>query len=126
MTDTTTRPAGFRYIDIDWRDDTSGVPVWCLRIDGELTATAPVGDTAAPPFALTEGIPFVPQYHSAESAGAGQPDSWIYRPARTALPLFWPLLAAAVAAVMASIVWRPALILAIVLIVAAVALEARK
>jgi hypothetical protein len=38
----------YRYIDIDWRDDTSGVPVWRLVVDGTHVATAVVADSDRP------------------------------------------------------------------------------
>lgn len=116
---------GFRFIDIDWRDHTAGPPVWRLKVDGQLVATAAVRDWTEPPFALTEGLPFVAQYHSATSAMAGEPDSWVYRPTprRSA---FGPLLVAFVAATLAITVWKPAVLLAVALFVALVASETRR
>ena len=114
----------YRYIDIDWRDDTSGVPVWRLVVDGTHVATAVVGDWTAPPFALTEGLPFVPQYHSAESAGAGQPDSWVASPPGRR-ELFLPMVAAAGIAGVGSIVWPVLVVPALLLIAIAVLRETK-
>jgi hypothetical protein len=123
---TKTRQAEFRYIDIDWGDDQHNHPVWRLRVDGKLVATAPVGDWRHPPFALTEGRKFTPQYHSATSGMSGEPDSWIHRSAEPRRSPFWPLMVAVAAAVIAAAAFKPALIVAGVLVVVAVAVEVRR
>lgn len=69
-----------RYIDVDEGDDTSHPPMWRLRVGGVLVATERVADWRQPPPSLTQGFTFTPQYHSAESAEADTPDSWICNP----------------------------------------------
>jgi hypothetical protein len=112
--DTRTRTE-FRYIDIDWGDDQLGHPVWRLKVDGKLVATAPVSDWRQPPFALTEGRRFVPQYHSATSGMSGEPDSWVCRaePSQPSAVPFWLAVGGAAACTIASVAWTPALIVAI-------------
>lgn len=124
--DTRTRHAEFRYIDIDWGDPEFNHPVWRLKVDGKLVATAPVGDWRHPPFALTEGRTFTPQYHSATAGMSGEPDSWIHRPAEPGRSPFWPLMAIVAGAVIASPAWKPALGVALAFVAVAVALEVRR
>jgi hypothetical protein len=102
---------GLRYIDIDWGDDTSHPPLWCLKVDGELVATAPVEDWRHPPFALTEGRRFVAQYHSTESFESGEPDSWIHHPPARR-DVFWPSMAVVGVLLAASVRWPVALLVA--------------
>lgn len=124
MATATTRHTGFRYIEADWGDD-DRPPRWHLWVDGQHVAGAAVTDWTHPPFALTEGLPFRPQWHSAASE---EPDSWVYRPpapSRRTLA-FWPLLAVAGLAGAVSPSWRPALIVTIVAVVTAAAVEVRR
>lgn len=123
MTATTARRTGFRYIEADW-GDIERPAIWHLWIDGRHTATAAATSTT-PPFVLTEGLPFTPQYHSATAAMSGEPDSWVYRPQARMTP-FWPLLAAALALLAVGAAWKPALVAAAAFIVAAVATEVRQ
>jgi hypothetical protein len=121
MTTTATR-TGYRYIEADWGDnDRPGR--WHLWVDGRHTATAPLSGSY-PPFALTEGLPFVAQYHSATAAMCGEPDSWVYHPQPRATA-FWPLMAAAAVLLAASVAWRPALVVAFAVMAAALAVEVR-
>jgi hypothetical protein len=66
----------------------------------------------------------VPQYHSAESAGAGQPDSWAYSPPGRR-ELFLPMVAAAGIAGVGSIVWPVLVVPALLLIAIAVLRETK-
>ena len=116
----------FRYIDIDWGDPEFNHPVWRLKVDGRLVATAPVGDWRQPPFALTEGRKFTPQFHSAASGMSGEPDSWVHRSTEPGRSPFWPLMAIVAGALIASVVWKPALIAALAFVAAAVAVEVRR
>lgn len=125
MTTTTTRTTGIRYIDIDWRDDTAGTPVWQLKVDGRVRATAPVTDWRRPPFALTEGLDFTPQYHSATAAMSGEPDSWIHlpAPARRRTDPFWIAMAVVGILAAASARWPVAALAAAVVLVGVVAVQ---
>jgi hypothetical protein len=123
---TETRQAEFRYIDIDWGDPELNHPVWRLKVNGRVRATAAVGDWRHPPFILTEGLHFTPQYHSATAAMSGEPDSWIHRPAEPGRNPFWLLMAAAAVAVIAAVAFKPALIAAGVIVAVAVAVEVRR
>ncbi len=123
---TETRQAEFRYIDIDWGDDTSHAPIWRLKVDGKLVATAPVGDWRHPPFVLTEGRKFTPQYHSAIAGMSGEPDSWIHRPAEPGRNPFWLLMAGAAVTLGFVMLYKPAVIVAFALLAVAVAVEVRR
>lgn len=118
---------GVRYISIDWGDHDSHPPLWCLKVDGELVATARVGDWRYPPFVLTEGLVFVPQYHSATAAFSGEPDSWIHRPRpRSRRDPFWLLMALVGILSAASVRWPLALAGALAVAVATLIFIARE
>lgn len=122
---TKSRRTGHRFIDIDYGPEEVGQRArWCLKVDGALVATAPVGDWRKPPFALTEGLAFRPQYHSAESQMEGQPDSWVYRPTRRR-DLFWPAMMLAGVLLAASVRWPFLLGAALTILVVAALRETR-
>lgn len=116
---------GYRYIEADWGDD-DHPPLWHLWIDGQHTATAAI-TSLHPPFVLTEGLPFRPQWHSAMSE---EPDSWVYRPPelriRRPRRAFWPALVAALVLGAIGVAYKPALLGAAVLLAVAVADEVRR
>lgn len=123
MTDTATR-TGFRYIEADWGDD-QHPPLWHLWVDGRHIATAAITDPSHPPFTLTEGLPFRPQWHSAASE---EPDSWVYRPPalRRRTDPFWLAMAVVVVLMAASVRWPVLAVAALVAIVAIVATQIRR
>lgn len=129
MTTTTKRTTNpIRYIDIDWGDERHNTPIWRLKVDGRTVATAPVADWTRPPFALTEGLNFTPQYHSSTAAMSGEPDSWIYRPAppRRHTDPFWIAMAVVGILAAASARWpAPALAATVVLVGVVAVQEAR-
>ena len=120
--------ADTRHIHLDWGDPDSGAPArWCLTRDDQIVASAPVNDWTKPPFVLTEGLRFVPEYRSGVTEALGEPDAWVYYPDLRAPTTrgFWVLIAVAVALMAASVRWPQAGLIALVIVALAVAREAR-
>src|SRR5690606_22860107 len=125
LTTTATYPmTGRRYITIEDSDEHG--THWVLFVDGELIARAAMR-SYEPPFALTEGLPFVPQYESHVDEVEGTPTSWFYAPPPPASRGFWFGVGVALAFGLTSLATHPAVALpgALILFVVA-ALEANK
>jgi hypothetical protein len=82
---------------------------WVLRIDGETVATAAMTNWHEPPFALTEGLDFTPQYESHEDEVEGIPTSWYYEPRPASSRAFYAAVALAAIIGIAGAVLVPAL-----------------